>query len=152
MGSSEQGSPRTFRLLAALLLAALLGPLAAQAATPRSDGPYVIWEGPEARVLSVREGMALETRLRAPYDLDLSGLGSLRLGSEAPAPESASLPLPERIAALSDIHGNFSGMTSLLQAHGVIDEKRQWTFGRGHLVVAGDVFDRGGRVTECFWQ
>jgi hypothetical protein len=81
----------------------------------------------------------------------LPGLGSLRLEPGSPAPETASLPLPERIAALSDIHGNFAGMTALLQAHGVIDAKQQWTFGRGHMVVVGDVFDRGGRVTECLW-
>ncbi len=140
-----------FKPLAALLLAALLSPLSAQTAPPRSDGPYVLWEGSEARVLSVREGKAQETRLRAPYDLELPGLGPLRLEPGAPVPESASLPLPERIAALSDIHGNLAGMTTLLQAHGVIDAKRQWTFGRGHLVVLGDVFDRGGRVTDCLW-
>ena len=147
MRNCAQGNPRTLRLLAAFLLAALLGPLAAQTA----DGPYVLWEGSEARVLNVQEGKALETRLRAPYDLQLPGLGSLRLEPGGPAPEAASLPLPERIAALSDIHGNLAGMTALLLAHGVIDAKRQWTFGRGHLVVAGDVFDRGGRVTDCFW-
>ena len=136
------------RPFVALLLATLL---AAQAAPPRSDGPYVLWEGQEARVLNVREGKAAETRLRAPYDLDLPGLGSLRLEPRLPIPETASLPLPERIAALSDIHGNLAGMTALLLAHCVIDTKRQWIFGRGHQVVAGDVFDRGGRVTDCFW-
>lgn len=152
MASSQSGNtPRTIQVLATLLLAALLGPLAAQTAPLRSDGPYVLWEGREARVLNVRDGKAAETRLRAPYDLDLPGLGALRLEPGPPAPEMASLPLPERIAALSDVHGNLAGMTALLQAHGVIDAKRQWAFGRGHLVVAGDVFDRGGRVTDCFW-
>jgi len=39
----------------------------------------------------------------------------------------------------------------LLQAHGVIDARHRWTFGNGHLVVLGDVADRGSGVTELYW-
>jgi hypothetical protein len=33
----------------------------------------------------------------------------------------------------------------------VIDENFNWTFGKGHLVLNGDFFDRGRQVTECLW-
>lgn len=56
-----------------------------------------------------------------------------------------------RIVALSDIHGQYGLMVRLLRANRVIDADDRWALGRGTLVVAGDVFDRGDRVTETFW-
>lgn len=35
--------------------------------------------------------------------------------------------------------------------NGIIDESFNWTFGEGHLIINGDVFDRGKQVTECLW-
>jgi hypothetical protein len=32
-----------------------------------------------------------------------------------------------------------------------MDKSFNWTFGKGVLVVCGDVFDRGSNVTECLW-
>jgi hypothetical protein len=66
-------------------------------------------------------------------------------------------PLPEvkftapKLAALSDIHGQFSLMQDLLRQHGIIDSGQNWRFGDGHLVIAGDVMDRGPGVTEILW-
>lgn len=115
------------------------------------DGPYVLWEGPAAKVLTVRDGKAQVTKLQPPCDLDLPGLGPLRLDPAPPPPAQADFPLPSRIAAVSDIHGNLPGLVALLQAHGVINHRRDWSFGQGHLVVVGDVFDRGAQVTGVFW-
>jgi hypothetical protein len=58
---------------------------------------------------------------------------------------------PEKILVLSDIEGNFRALRRLLQGNEVIDSQFNWTFGKGHLVIAGDVFDRGDQVTECLW-
>ena len=33
----------------------------------------------------------------------------------------------------------------------VMNAKFEWTFGKGHLVLVGDFFDRGLYVTECLW-
>ena len=57
----------------------------------------------------------------------------------------------DRIAALSDIHGQFDVLVELLRNNGVIGEDLDWAFGDGHLVVAGDMFDRGGRQTGVLW-
>lgn len=57
----------------------------------------------------------------------------------------------EKLVAISDIHGQYEIFVSLLKENSVIDEENNWIFGSGHLVVCGDVFDRGNRVTEILW-
>lgn len=117
----------------------------------QEDGPYVLWRGAEALVTRIHAGRVEQSRLARPYELTLDGLPNLRL-DPAPFPAASSdLPAPTRIAAVSDIHGNLPGLVSLLMAHGVVGPTRAWTFGSGHLVVAGDVFDRGSQVTEVLW-
>ena len=135
-----------------LLAAALAGlTLAAAPPVPVDDGPHVQWAGRTATVLSVRDGCKVASRLEAPWDLPLAGLPPLRLEPGPRVSPPAVLPLPERVAAVSDIHGNLEGLRGLLAAHGVMDRRGAWTFGAGHLVVAGDTFDRGARVADCLW-
>jgi len=57
----------------------------------------------------------------------------------------------EKVAVVSDIHGQFDVIRKVLVSHGIIDEDLHWTFGEGHFVIVGDVFDRGGQVTETLW-
>jgi hypothetical protein len=59
--------------------------------------------------------------------------------------------LPMKMLVISDIHGNFKGFQMILRGAGVVDEKLNWIFGDGHLVIVGDIFDRGLNVTECLW-
>lgn len=75
---------------------------------------------------------------------------SLRLQHRLRA-ECAEYPAQERLLIVSDIEGNFHAFKRLLLGNGVIDHKYRWTFGQGHLVIAGDCFDRGHQVTECLW-
>ncbi|WP_313343715.1 metallophosphoesterase [Stenotrophomonas sp.] len=70
------------------------------------------------------------------------------------APQQAAVaryPATPRIVALSDIHGQYGLLVTLLRAHHVIDSGDRWSLGDATLVVAGDVFDRGPQVTEAFW-
>lgn len=57
----------------------------------------------------------------------------------------------EKLVALSDIHGQYDIFVNLMRNNGVIDENNNWSFGSGHLVIVGDIFDRGYRVTEILW-
>jgi|GEM_PF-936016 len=57
----------------------------------------------------------------------------------------------DQIFAVSDFEGEFYHFVELLVAAQVIDRDYNWTFGKNHLVVLGDVFDRGDMVHECFW-
>ena len=54
----------------------------------------------------------------------------------------------EKIAALSDIHGQYDLAVKLLKNNKIIDKKLNWRFGKGHLVIVGDIFDRGPKVHE----
>lgn len=139
---------RTLRCLSLLFLAL---PLAAQVPSPDGDGPHVLWEGREAQVLRLRGGKVETAPLPPSRELALEGLPSVKLdpaGIETPPSEH---PLPPRLLALSDLHGNWAGTVELLRAQGVMDAQFRWTFGRGHLVIVGDVADRGAGVTELYW-
>jgi hypothetical protein len=141
------------RLLRTLFLPLLLV-ASAVAAQERQDGPYVMWEGATARIFEIRAGDALgERREKAPFTLDLPGLSAkgLRLSGKPYRPAAEVHPDPGRILAVSDIHGRFGAVLALLQAQKVVDADLKWTFGRGHLVIAGDVMDRGPQVTEALW-
>ena len=64
--------------------------------------------------------------------------------------------IPERaeatsLAVLSDIHGQYQLMQQLLQANHIVDKDGNWSFADGHLIVIGDVMDRGDQVTEILW-
>ena len=56
-----------------------------------------------------------------------------------------------RLFVVSDIEGQYDIFKQLLIAAGIVDNKLNWIFGKGHLVICGDVFDRGDKVTECLW-
>jgi len=63
----------------------------------------------------------------------------------------AYYPLVSKIFAVSDIEGNFNALVSLLQGNSIIDENYNWSFGDGHLVINGDLVDRGEFVTQVLW-
>jgi len=56
-----------------------------------------------------------------------------------------------KVVALSDIHGQFDVAFNLLKQNAVIDEYGNWNYDDGHLVVVGDVMDRGPEVTATLW-
>lgn len=63
-------------------------------------------------------------------------------------PEPSTYKNVKKVAALSDIHGQFDLAVKLLVNNKIIDKKLNWRFGKGHLVIAGDIFDRGSKVHE----
>lgn len=66
-------------------------------------------------------------------------------------PDNSYYREPDRLVAISDIEGNLDAFVNLLKANKVVDEKLNWAFGEGHLVLVGDYFDRGKYVTEGLW-
>lgn len=49
----------------------------------------------------------------------------------------------DRIVAISDIHGAYGAMLETLQSAAVIDDTLTWVAASTHLVIVGDVLDRG---------
>jgi len=49
----------------------------------------------------------------------------------------------ERVVAMSDPHGAYDAMTRTLSNAGIVDEALAWSGGETHLVITGDLLDRG---------
>ena len=131
------------------LQAALQATVAAQS----EDGPQVLWQGEEATVYRLHSGKLEIAKHRGAFDLALPGLASepLRIGPRPPAPPAARFSAASKILAVSDVHGRFDTLLALLRGQKVVDGAMRWRFGRGHLVIVGDVMDRGPQVTEAYW-
>jgi hypothetical protein len=120
------------------------------------DGPYLFWNEQIAELRWIEDGelqektLDFEEQLVQTIQLDFSAF-HYRFQAKPAEPESAVFRDVSKFFAMSDVHGQFELMTQLLQAHQVIDEKFNWIFGEGHLVILGDIFDRGAKVTECLW-
>ena len=120
------------------------------------DGPYVFYIVDRVIVQYVCQGKIVTkeyeagTKIQIPY----SCLDTVKTYEISTLP---SWPLPDtyggvkKVIAISDIHGEFDQMIKLLQGNGVIDAQHHWNWGEGHLVIVGDIFDRGDQVTETFW-
>lgn len=117
------------------------------------DGPYVFFKDNkqidaywvcDGQKQQLHQAQQLELPARCGYQK------TLQIRDRAAALPKVKFTAP-KLAALSDIHGQFQLMQTLLQQHGIIDEAHHWQFGEGHLVIAGDVMDRGPAVTEILW-
>lgn len=49
----------------------------------------------------------------------------------------------ESVVAVADIHGDYDALVTVLRQAMVVDDDLEWTGGATHLVVVGDVLDRG---------
>ncbi|THU39321.1 redoxin domain-containing protein [Niastella caeni] len=120
-----------------------------------NDGPYVFYgkdattsysfNSSEVVVKSFKDVMP-----QFPVQTDGKKIFNVQLKDELKIEES-EFSRPEKLFVLSDIEGNFMALRNLLQSNKIIDENYNWTFGNGHLVFNGDMFDRGDQVTECLW-
>lgn len=70
---------------------------------------------------------------------------SLPAASSAQGPEDTCYIWTgvEQIVALGDLHGSYRPFTALLRGMELIDENLDWSGGRTHLVLDGDLLDRG---------
>ena len=55
------------------------------------------------------------------------------------------------ILAVSDLEGNYKTFRDFLITHNVINSNLEWQFGEGHLVLVGDMVDRGFSTTQLLW-
>ena len=127
--------------------------------TPASDGPYIFnihdtlkleWvENNELKVGSVTAGNFSEIQEKFNLHCSYTDLGNVFLPKPFVQENYTGV---DSMVMISDVHGHYDSYLTLLKANGIIDDKLHWKFGHGHLVVVGDVFDRGDKVTEIFWH
>lgn len=123
------------------------------------DGPYILYQPDgSVRVISVNKKLKIEdktyTKLSKNYSFrvtDHKGNYSFKVRLHSIERPEWKYDKPEKTFVMSDPHGRLDCVISLLQGNGVIDKKLRWNFGRNHLVIIGDVFDRGKDVPQIFW-
>ena len=121
------------------------------------DGPYVLWQDKTtAEVITfsdgkvertVHENIQNETEIR---DLPCPE-STITLDPNPPVSPKSVWEQPTRLMAISDLEGNYTHAKKFLQTNGVIDGDGHWIWGDGHLVLIGDLIDRGMQVTELMW-
>lgn len=55
------------------------------------------------------------------------------------------------IVVISDLEGDLDFFITWAQSLGVLDQNNDWSFNQGHLVILGDVMDRGRHVYDLLW-
>ena len=129
-----------------------------------NDGPYVFYKDGKIiakSIISNKEGLnvfsntySLEEKNKIEINCTFKKYPDWNFSTKLKnnlAVEPVIYPDVEKIFSISDIEGNFAAMRKLLISNRVIDENYNWIFGNGHLVIAGDLFDRGLNVTEVLW-
>ena len=104
-----------------------------------SDGPYIFIEKNQLIEKRIINGKVFSKVIeRSLYDTTY-------------LPEKSTFNNINKIAALSDIHGQYDLLIELFKNNKIIDDNLNWSFGKGHLVITGDIFDRGDKVNEVLW-
>ncbi len=104
-----------------------------------NDGPFVFIEENQLIEKNIVNGEIITKTLK-PNAFDTEFL-----------PDPVFFNEVKKIAAFSDLHGQYDLAVELLINNNIIDENGNWDFGKGHLVIVGDVFDRGPKVNEILW-
>ena len=121
------------------------------------DGPHLIWKDDTTAIMvSIVDGEVIRTRHegiagRRVLDTPSRTVPSIEV-SGVVRPGDSSWPDAERILAVSDLEGNRGTFLDFLRTNGVVDESGSWIWGDGHLVLNGDIVDRGPDVTELLWM
>ncbi len=126
------------------------------------DGPYIYREGEDQLIMTWFERKQEQNLTRIIEKTIITekpdtvvtgngpGLPAYHIFGEY-VPDSCAIHTREEIFIVGDLHGRYDALVRLLAGNRVIDDSLRWTFGEGHLVLLGDVFDRGPMVTELLW-
>lgn len=125
-------------------------------AAPVSDGPYVFWMDDRVVVQYVCDDQKISRQYEIEDSVEISDFcdessGTYSLSTSPPAPSPDVYSGASKIIAIGDIHGSFSRFINLLLEFDVIDDDLDWDWGEGHLVITGDILDRGEGVNEALW-
>ena len=124
-----------------------------------ADGPYVLYqEDGGTRIITVdHNGELRDTTynvLPDNYELPVissNGKHSFKVPFHSIQRPSWKYNKSRKVFVMSDPHGNIDCFVSLLKGNNVIDDNLNWRYGNNHLVIIGDIFDRGDDVVPILW-
>jgi hypothetical protein len=122
------------------------------------DGPYIFYDTirniTTLVTVDAQNKIMIDTLKKPPHEITVitpSG-ESFKVPLRKPTIETKSIfNKVDKIFAMSDIEGNFYDFVNSLKNNKVIDDRYNWIFGNGHLVLLGDFVDRGKYVTQVLW-
>lgn len=118
-----------------------------------NDGPYIKIKESMLEASWVCYGIKKTDTFslsRLPYKFDRCGMTATIEAVENTG-DNTTYQGDFKVAAISDVHGQFDLMKRLFVENKIVDSSGLWTFGNNHLVITGDIFDRGEQVTEILW-
>ncbi|SEW51589.1 metallophosphoesterase [Chitinophaga arvensicola] len=128
---------------------------AAQSQVAINDGPYLFYETGKPILKTIRDNQVvtfanpdnveITFKDHPDWNFVVAIKGQLDIEpSEWKKPD-------DKLLVISDIEGEFEVFRALLLANKVVDSQYNWIYGKGQLVIDGDLFDRGSHVTEYLW-
>jgi len=118
------------------------GTVADEVATPSSVEHVARFVHPAADTVIVRYGSRDDASDRHETQL--------RLTLDPPRPPVSYTDV-DSIFVIGDIHGELDTLKAVLRNARVVDDAGRWSAGRAHLVVVGDMVDRGNDATAVLW-
>lgn len=131
--------------------------------TNNFDGPYVLYKGDQIivkelnftpEISATEKSYPLKEKHKAVVKVKFSDAPDKNFEVKLKTTiqqEPSVWGQPNKILFLSDIEGEFDALRDLLLANQVINKKYEWIFGKGNLVICGDLFDRGKDVPATLW-
>lgn len=119
-----------------------------------NDGPYIIHKENSTQYIQVEDGeLTIKERANNQPFWVTSHDGKHKFEVRLHKIERPQwrYEQPDKMLILSDPHGNLEAFLSVLNSQGIINNKYEWNWGKGHLFIIGDVFDRGDDVLPIFW-
>lgn len=149
----------TFAIPAAIALASMMGEHPQKIEMKvKADGPYIIYKGNSATIITANNNGKVSSKQynikSLPDSIEvISENGNHRFTT--PLHKITTPPdtydQPQQIYVISDPHGNMDAFVSILKAGKVINDKYEWIYGKNHLFIIGDIFDRGSDVLPILW-
>ena len=121
-----------------------------------TEGPYVFWGNENATIKYIIDDNYVSQDIivkgKGLFKFNLEGFrGDFEISSYSPEINPSTYSDVSKFFVISDIHGQYDRVIEILKNNRIIDANLDWSWGNGHLIILGDVFDRGDKVTECLW-
>lgn len=125
----------------------------AQDGLAQYDGPYIRAAGDTPKIFQVRDYQLEQAEFKGESFWVNTDNGKHRFQVSLHTSTVPDWKYKQKgdILVLSDPHGDFESLQAILKAQQVIGSTYEWTYGKNHLVIIGDVFDRGVDVLPIFW-